>query len=594
MNPFDIRTVLFSQILTNSLSSIVLVILWLRNRKRYAGFFYWLLNITFQTTAIILIFLRGRIPNWMSFELSNYLVMSGALFGFIGLGKFFGKKDPQVLNIIFLGTFAASFIYFLEVMPSLPARNLLISLGLFTFSFQGAWLVYRCISQSERHMAHLIGASYLGFSFFSLARIVIILAIPNSANDFFLSGLYDTLILIAYQVLLILLTFGQVLLVNEKLLDEVKLDEEKYSKAFSISPYAITLTRLSDGQIQEVNDGFTSITGYTVDEAIGKTTQELQLWVNAEDRAIVISELSEGKSVRRKEFQFRKKNGSLFTGLISSDIIMLNDQPRVISSIEDISDRKKAENDIKAYSEHLEEMVENRTRELKLSQSKLARNERLAVLGQLSGSIGHELRSPLGVISNVVYLLKISQPNVDPKIKEYHDILKNEVNNADKIITDLLDFSRLKNVEHEKVSVNEIIKKVLDRFPVPSGIRMKWDSPTGLPMVFVDKQQITQVLGNLILNAYQSMQDGGDLTISAREKGKNIEIEVKDTGIGIPKENIEQLFDPLFTTKPRGIGLGLTVSKMLMNANNGKIEVSSEVGKGSIFTIYLPVQDEEQ
>jgi signal transduction histidine kinase len=113
-------------------------------------------------------------------------------------------------------------------------------------------------------------------------------------------------------------------------------------------------------------------------------------------------------------------------------------------------------------------------------------------------------------------------------------------------------------------------------------------------LVYVDKMQISQVLGNLILNAYQSMQDGGDLTISVRKRDKNIAIEVKDTGVGIPKENIEQLFDPLFTTKPRGIGLGLTVSKMLMNANDGKIEVSSEVGKGSIFTLYLPVQDGEQ
>jgi len=537
---------------------------------------------------MILILLRGSIPGWMSFELSNMLVMTGALMGLKGLEHFFQKKSPQRYNILFLAAFAVFYIYFLEVVPNLELRNLAISVGLLVLSFQCVWLTVKRVTLSEQRMAKLVTFVFGGFCLVSLLRIWIILALPIKSNDFFQSGLYDTLILLSYQILLILLTFSLVLMVNERLKNEIQIDEEKYSKAFQSSPYAITFTRAIDGRILEVNEGFQSITGYMAAEAIGKTTQELQLWVNAEDRSTVISELAKGNSVRSKEFLFRKRNGNIVNGLFSADTIMLNEQPWILSSIEDITDRKKTETRIREYSEHLEEMVDKRTSELKISQGKLARQERLAVLGQLAGSVGHELRSPLGVMANAIYFLKLSQPEAEPKIKEYHEILQSEVNNADKIISDLLDFSRIKNVDRKDFSTKEICEQVLLRYPIPKNIQFHNEIPTNLPKIFADPQQIAQVLGNLVLNAYQSMTEGGDMTISAETEGKHVKISVRDTGIGIPKENIDQLFDPLFTTKSRGIGLGLTVSKMLMKANDGKIEVSSDVGKGSIFSMYLP------
>jgi PAS domain S-box-containing protein len=264
---------------------------------------------------------------------------------------------------------------------------------------------------------------------------------------------------------------------------------------------------------------------------------------------------------------------------------------------EDITERKQAEQKLARYSEHLEEMVADRTRELREAQEKLVRHEKLVVLGQIAGSVSHELRNPLGVISNAIFYLKLVQPDADEKIKKYYDMIETETHNSEKIIGDLLEFARIKATEQKPIAAVELVQRTLDRFPVPDTIIASLKLQTDLPMVFVDPLQMEQVLGNLITNACQAMKDGGELTISAHlvvpvperdRKKEMMAFAVNDTGVGIPPENMAKLFDPLFTTKITGIGLGLAISKKLAEANGGRIEVQSEPGKGSTFTVYLP------
>jgi signal transduction histidine kinase len=209
--------------------------------------------------------------------------------------------------------------------------------------------------------------------------------------------------------------------------------------------------------------------------------------------------------------------------------------------------------------------------------------------------VGHELRNPLGVISTSIYYLKLVQPEADEKIKQHHAMIEQEVHNADKIITDLLDFARVVSVDREPVSVPDLVQRVLGRFPVPALVEVALKLPASLPMVFADPPQMVQVLGNLTVNACQAMASaagvakGGKLTISALQQKDMVAVAVKDTGTGISPENMKKLFEPLFTTKVKGIGLGLVVSRKLAEANGGRIEVKSEPGKGSTFTLVLPV-----
>jgi len=271
-----------------------------------------------------------------------------------------------------------------------------------------------------------------------------------------------------------------------------------------------------------------------------------------------------------------------------------------LRSIELEEARKKTEAELQKHREHLEEMVEERTRELKEAQEELLRKEKLAVLGQLAGGMGHELRNPLGVMANAVYFLKATLPEAGETTRNYLDILDSEVRNADKIITDLLDYARSRPAEREEVAVSELVARALDRYPPPEGVEVSTEISPDLPPVSVDPAQIGQVLNNLISNAYQAMPEGGKLTISAdapnpqsaiRNPQSVVRIRVSDSGCGISKENISKIFEPLFSTRARGIGLGLAVSRNLVEANGGSITVQSQEGKGSSFTVVLPTRE---
>lgn len=251
--------------------------------------------------------------------------------------------------------------------------------------------------------------------------------------------------------------------------------------------------------------------------------------------------------------------------------------------------------DISAKSEdeigHLAAALDEMTSKLKEYQEQLVRQEKLAILGQLAGGVGHELRNPLGVISNAVYYLQMVLPDADDNVKEYLDIISSEVGNSEKIITDLLDFARIKSLERVEITVEDAIAHVLERQPPPEGVEVVTHIPSELPPIFVDVQQIEgQVLSNLMGNACQAMPEGGKLTISAQEAGDKVRISVSDTGCGISEDNLKKIFEPLFTTRAKGIGLGLAVTENLVEANGGSIAVESTEGEGSTFTIILPTK----
>jgi signal transduction histidine kinase len=185
----------------------------------------------------------------------------------------------------------------------------------------------------------------------------------------------------------------------------------------------------------------------------------------------------------------------------------------------------------------------------------------------------------------------MTQPDANDTIKEYLEIIETETRTSDKIVTDLLDFTRLKSVDRKQTAVPELVRQTLERFPVPPAVELTLELPVDLPPVYADPHHVVQVLGNLTINACQSMENGGKLTISAAAQSDMIRIAVQDTGTGVLPGNMSKLFEPLFTTKIKGIGLGLAVCRKLAEANGGRIEVQSEPGKGSTFTLYLPIYE---
>jgi len=263
---------------------------------------------------------------------------------------------------------------------------------------------------------------------------------------------------------------------------------------------------------------------------------------------------------------------------------------KMLGTIQDITESKLVEEKIRKLNEELETKVQERTQQLLEAQEELVRKEKLAVLGQVAGSVGHELRNPLAVMSNAVYFLQTVLADADETTREYLNIIKDEITGSERIVSDLLDSVRTKPPQPKAVGVREVIGQTLDKLTIPASVFVKLDIPEALPALRVDVMQIHQVFRNLISNGMEAMPDGGTLIISAVEnrQDKNISISVRDSGIGITEEQLGKLFQPLFTTKSRGIGLGLVVVKNLTQANGGTVKVESEVGKGSVFSVTLP------
>ena len=375
--------------------------------------------------------------------------------------------------------------------------------------------------------------------------------------------------------------------------EKLQASEARYRSVFENTGTATGIVE-EDTTIAMANTGLVKLTGYSKEELEGKmrwtdfvVKEDLERMKGYHDKRRQNGEAAPTEY----EFRFVDRKGdikdiSLFVGMIPGT-------KRSVCFLMDITDHKQAEEKLKKYSENLEEMVEDRTKDLKDAQEQLVRREKLAILGQLAGSMGHELRNPLGIISNAVYYLKMVHPDIDTTTKEYMDIISAEVQNSEKIITDLLDFSRVRQGEKEEIEIIELVAQALERQPLPENVEVVTRIPADLLSAYVDIRQIGQVLTNLISNACHAMPEGGTLTIQAKDHQNNIRLSVADTGSGISEENMEKIFDPLFTTRARGIGLGLAVSRNLVEANGGRLEVKSKEGKGATFTITLPVKEEE-
>jgi len=263
---------------------------------------------------------------------------------------------------------------------------------------------------------------------------------------------------------------------------------------------------------------------------------------------------------------------------------------------------RATEEQLRSAKEELEDRVKERTAELeaankrlKQTQEQLVRSERLAAIGQLAGGVGHELRNPLGAIKNAAYYVKgkIAKSELgqkEPRVMEFLNIMDDEINTSNKIINDLLGFSRVGKPSVSPTQINNVIEDALSHTTIPENIELIKKLDAELPQVEIDTSQIQQVLVNMISNAVQAMPEGGKLIIGAREKDGFIEVRIADTGCGIPQEAIDKIFDPLFTTKAKGIGLGLAVCKAIIDRHEGKIEVKSQVGKGTTFIIKLPLK----
>lgn len=351
----------------------------------------------------------------------------------------------------------------------------------------------------------------------------------------------------------------------------LRLSEEKFSKAFRASPDWITITTLDEGRFIEVNDAFMRISGYSREEVIGRTSVELGIWVDPKEREETVAVLKKDGAVWNKEVHYRTKTGNVLTMLRSSQAIDYGGMRCIISVTHDITERRKTE-------------------------IMLQRAEQMKAVAEIAVGLAHEIKNPLAGIKSSMEVLH-AEGACSGEGSEILLKVISEIRRIEMLLKDLLNFARPPKPELGLVDINPLLDATLEfsvdkvRMASRSAIEVVRDFEEGLPAVIADYMQMKQVFLNLFLNAVEAMPEGGTLKIktSYEKAASSVRIEVADTGKSIDDDKMDKIFQPFFTTKAKGTGMGLAISKRLIEEHGGTITLGNLPDRGAVFTIRIPV-----
>jgi len=351
----------------------------------------------------------------------------------------------------------------------------------------------------------------------------------------------------------------------------LKKSEEKLRSIFAASPDAITVTDLK-GNIIDCNEAALEMYGgKSKQDLIGKNSLEL---IAEKDRKRAMENLQKTLvqgSLKNMEYSLVTKNGVEYPAEVSANIIRdASGNPiAFVGIIKDITERKRIE-------------------------QQLLKSERLAAIGELATMVGHDLRNPLTGINGAAYYLKMKLGSrADKKILEMLELIEKDIQYSNKIVNDLLDFSRDIRLVRVKTSIKSIVEETLKKLKIPRKVKIK-DLTEGTPEIFVDADQMNRVFENIIKNAVEAMPRGGQLEIKSERVNNVVRVSFQDTGEGISKENMSKLGSPLFTTKAKGVGMGLAICKRLTEAHGGSLCIESKEKVGTCVTVTLPIKIENK
>lgn len=368
--------------------------------------------------------------------------------------------------------------------------------------------------------------------------------------------------------------------------ENLRVSEEKFSKAFRSGPDAIVISTLAEGRILDVNENFQRLTGFSRDEAIGQTSLNMGMWVNPKDRDQMIAILKREGEVRDLEIRFSVKSGGLRTFLMSADTIELNGATCLIAILRDVTERKALE-------------------------EQLLQAQKMEAVGRLAGGVAHDFNNLLVGILGYSELLKKKLPAGDGNLQRMTEEINAAAMRARDLTSRLLAMSRRQVLQPRVIDFNSLVRQAerLLRPIIGEDIKVVMRLEHSAGSVKADPAQLEQVVLNLALNARDAMPQGGTLALEtcsmdvtgalARQHpglipGKYVRLRVVDTGRGMSPEVIARIFEPFFTTKQAGVGGGLGLSTVygIVKQSGGCVTVESEPGKGAAFGIYLPQASE--
>lgn len=373
---------------------------------------------------------------------------------------------------------------------------------------------------------------------------------------------------------------------------EMKDEEQRYHALFNRAPIGVLIVDPKTTGFIEFNDAAFKQLGYLREEFEKLSIADIEAKESPSEVLLHISEMV-SKGGGEFETEYRTKEGRIRNILVSARAIKLRGKTFLHCIFYDITLRKEMENQLEKYSKNLEEIVQQKTSQLAEAQAQIVKSERLTAIGELAGMIGHDLRNPLTGIKNATYYLKRKDECFSEQSKEMLEIINKCVGHSNKIINDLLDYSREIRLERKEISLGSLLSEALSMVQVPEKVTVV-NQFSDTAKIYVDMDKLERVFVNLIRNAIDAMPKGGAISIVGIEANDHLQLSFADTGIGIPDDVLPKIFSPLFTTKAQGMGFGLAICKRIVEAHGGTITVQTEKTKGTTFTVTLPLEPKQK
>ena len=396
---------------------------------------------------------------------------------------------------------------------------------------------------------------------------------------------------------------------TEELRAERHLNEELLSKVFQVSPYPFAIVDPEDGTYHNVNEAWLSTMGYTRQEVIGRAADDLGIWICPRERARFVDQVKTEGSAHAYEAKVRTKDGAELDTLMSGEYVRLGGETRVFMVADDITELKKADAErLRHHTEILSAKVEledtnrqllQRTEELEATQEALVQQERLATLGELTATVSHELRNPLAAIRSSVHLAIQKTKDLEIGIDRPLERVERNVVRCDSIISDLLGYASDPVCESRHVGGDDWLETTMNEFDIPAEVHLITQFAAPKAQLHIAPERIRQVVVIIVENALQALAGMPEdnprvLKVTTAAEAGSYMAAFEDSGPGMDAETVAKVFEPLFSTKSYGCGLGLATAKKIIEKYGGDIRFDSEPGVGTKVTMSLPATDAQE
>ena len=546
----DVRTLSLMVAIANVLQAIAIAFLY-ANNKKYRGVGWWVLGSALNASGFAFLLLRDVSPVFITIILANSLIIMGSVFIYIGVLRFLDKRENLWLIIPIFVAYVVLYFIFTYLSDDINTRTIVLSLFLAYYSLLTASVLLREVPRSIVNSARFVVAAELFIAFFSLFRTAYIVLI-SPIDGIFSSAAIQIAAFLVFFIGEFILTFGLIIMVNQRLNEDVIEAKEEFELFFRTSPDGIVISYLDNGEIIDVNDGFTNLTGFNRDEAIGSSSLKMDVWKNPADRQEFFDEVLEKGLCENYETILKRKDGSEITCIVSAKSITLQGVPCIISVTRDITDRKRAE-----------EALHQVNRKLNLLSS-ITRHDILNTVTVLSGYLGLAL-----------------EKSVDPEMEEYLQ----KMDASAKKIQRQIEFTR----EYQEIGVDaaawqnlrETVLEVASEFSMDD-ITLNIDC--GNVGIFADPL-LQKVFYNFFDNSFRYAPPFTAISVSCTENGDGLSVVFADDGAGITEDDRKHLFERGFG---KNTGLGLFLSREILAITGITITENGGAEKGARFEMTVP------